>query len=251
MEIDDAVALVRETLAAAGDPERAVAQQAYMKSALPFHGVTNPHVKVLLRDLLPVLGSADRDVWERTVRGLWDGATHREERYVALALAQHRPAWQWQDARALTLYEYLIRTGAWWDLVDEIAGHLVGPILHQHRAAVTPVMDAWATSDDLWLRRVAIISQLKHRDRTDTGLLARAIDANAVDSHVGRNFFIRKAIGWALRAHARTDPQWVRAFLTDRGERLSPLSHREAAKHLPEPAQAWGSGSLIPSRSAT
>jgi 3-methyladenine DNA glycosylase AlkD len=92
---------------------------------------------------------------------------------------------------------------------------------------MTPLLRDWARSPDRWLRRSALIAQLGARERTDTALLTEVVEANAAD----REFFVRKAIGWALRDFARTDPDWVRRFLAD--HELSPLSRREAAKHLP------------------
>ena len=82
--------------------------------------------------------------------------------------------------------------------------------------------------EDRWLRRTSVIAQLLAKDRTDLDLLTTAIDVNLDD----QDFFLRKAIGWALRQYARTDPDWVRTFVADRGDRLSPLSRREALKHL-------------------
>lgn len=174
----------------------------------------------------------DRVVWEATVLELWDGATHREQWYAALALAQHRSARAWQDPAALPLYRHLVATGAWWDVVDEIVGRLVGPVLLSHRDETTPVMDAWAQEEDLWLRRVAILSQLKHRAESDTALLERVVTANLEGSRFGSEFFIRKAIGWALREHAKTDPTWVLALVERHRGRLSGLSVREATRHL-------------------
>lgn len=223
---------IRSSLAAAGDRERAAGQQAYMKSAMPFHGVTSPELKRIVNPLLRAHAPADRAIWEGTVRELWDGATHREERYAALALAQHRSARGWQDPDVLDLHRHLTVTGAWWDLVDETATRLVGAVLLAHREAVTPVMDAWAVSEDLWLRRVAILSQLKHKAQTDTGLLERCVVTNLEDSRFGQEFFIRKAIGWALREHAKTDPEWVLALVWTHDAGLSNLSRREATKHL-------------------
>ena len=223
----DLIALRRE-LAATGDPERAASQQRYMKSDLPYHGLAAPQLKALLRPHLAAYAPRDRAEWEADVRRVWDGATHREEWYVALALARHRAARPWQDVGALDLYRHLVVTGAWWDVVDEIASHLVGGVLAGHRAATTPVLRGWATDEDLWLRRTAVLSQLRHRADTDLDLLTHAIDCNAGD----RSFWLRKAIGWALREHARTDPDWVRRFVADRAETLSPLSQREALRHL-------------------
>jgi 3-methyladenine DNA glycosylase AlkD len=224
------VSAIRTALAAAGEPERATAQQAYMKSAMAFHGIGSPALKALLRPLLadPAHRMRSREEWEATVRELWDGATHREERYAALALTGHRTCRAWQDLQSLPLYEHLVTTGAWWDLVDPVASDRVGPILLRFPDEVAPVLRRWAVGDDLWLRRTAILSQLKARDRTDTALLRDCIEANLDDS----SFWIRKAIGWALRAHARTDPEWVRAEVERCGPRLSGLSRREALKHL-------------------
>lgn len=108
----------------------------------------------------------------------------------------------------------------------------MGPILAADRERVTPMIEAWSVADDLWLRRVAILSQLGAKGDTDTTLLADCVQHNLVGSPFGEEFFIRKAIGWALREHAKTDAAWVRSFLGEHHDRLSPLSRREAAKHL-------------------
>lgn len=201
-----------------------------MKSAMPFHGVTAPELRRIVAPPLRQHAPHDRPVWEATVRELWDGATHREQRYAALA--EHRSARTWQDPSVLTLYRHLVVTGAWWDLVDQIATRLVGRVLLTHRRSVTPVLEEWAVADDLWLRRTAILAQLGHRGQTDTALLERCIAANLTGSAFGDQFFVRKAIGWALRQHARTDPAWVLDLVDRYADRLSPLSRREAMKHL-------------------
>jgi 3-methyladenine DNA glycosylase AlkD len=219
---------IRAALAGAGDPERAVAQQAYMKSELPFHGIGAPDLKRLLRPLLAAYEPAGRGEHEATVRTLWDEVTHREEWYAAIALARHRSARPWLDPRALPLWRHLLVTGAWWDVVDEVAAHLVGATLARHRGQVAPVVRQWATGDDPWLRRAAVICQLALKDQTDLDLLRHAIDSNIDDT----SFWLRKAIGWALREHAKTDPEWVLAEVARLGERMSGLSRREATRHL-------------------
>ncbi len=225
---------MREALAGAGDPERAIAQQAYMKSAMPYRGITAPELRRTLRPVLRdrALLPATRDAWETAVRALWDGAAFREERYAAIALAGVRTARPWQDAESLGLYRHLVETGAWWDLVDPVATDRVGRVLLSHRDAATPVVRSWGLEGGLWLRRTALISQLKHREHTDTALLEEVLDANLEDSPHGHEFFVRKAVGWALRQHARTDPEWVRRFVSARGDRMAGLSRREALKHL-------------------
>ena len=225
---DEVVAAVRAALRAAADPAVAPGQQAYMKSSMPYHGVTAPRLKQVLRPILAAYRPADRHEWEADVRVLWDEATHREERYAATALARHRTARPWQDPAVLDLYRHLVVTGAWWDHVDEIASHLVGGVLGGHRDDVTPVMRAWAVDDDLWVRRTAVLCQVNHRADTDADLLRDVVESNVDD----RSFWLRKAIGWALREHAKTDPDWVRAEVDRLGDRLSGLSRREALRHL-------------------
>ena len=225
----DLVAAVTAALAEHADSERAVGQQRYMKSSMHFLGLTSPQLKALLGPLLrdPGLAMATRGQWEATIRALWDGATHREHWYAAIALARHGPYRAWVDSDAMPLWETLIRAGAWWDVVDDIATHLVRDTVLAHPTVEGLRLRDWAGSDSLWVRRAAIICQVGARERLDQSLLTDAIEPNIDD----RDFFSRKAIGWALRDHARTDPDWVRAFVTAHPA-LSGLSRREALKHL-------------------
>jgi 3-methyladenine DNA glycosylase AlkD len=222
------VADVRARLLAARDPAKAPAMQAYMKSALPYYGVASPQARGVFREVLAAHPLPDRERWQATVLALWDEAAHREEWYAALAVARDRRYAGYRDTEALPLYRHLLTTGAWWDVVDDAATHLVGPLLLDHPEVVGPVLRAWATDDDRWLRRTAVIAQVGAKDRTDLDLLSHAIEANLDD----RDVFLRKAVGWALRQHARTDPGWVRAFVAAHDDRISGLSRREALKHL-------------------
>lgn len=221
-------------LAEHADPARAATQQAYMKSAMPYWGLTTPVLRKAVRPVLddPGLRLTTRPEWEATVRTLWDDATHREERYAATALTGHRHYRGWQDPDTIPLYRHLITTGAWWDHVDVLAADRVGPILLRHKATESARMRQWAVADDLWLRRAAVLAQLTFKDATDPALLRDVIDANVEGTAYGSVFWVRKAIGWALRQYARTDPDWVRATVDGYGDRLSGLSRREALKHL-------------------
>jgi 3-methyladenine DNA glycosylase AlkD len=230
----DLVEAVRETLADHADPARAPGQQAYMKSEMPYRGLTTPVLRKALRPLLadPAYRLEDRDEWEATVRALWDGAGYREERYAALSLAGHRTYAAWaREVSVVPLYRHLVETGAWWDYVDEIASHRVGEVLRAHPESEAARMREWARDPDLWVRRTAILSQLSSKELTDRQLLVDVIEPNVAD----REFFIRKAIGWALREHAHVGAEaseWVRQVVAGFGERLSPLSRREALKNL-------------------
>ena len=222
------VTAVRAALSAAGDPARAVGQQAYMKSVLPYRGVRRPEVRRLCRPMFDAHPLPDRGGWESAVRTLWDGAGFREERYAATDLTGHRRYRAYQDVAALPLYEHMIVTGAWWDHVDEIASDRVGPLLRATPQQVGPLLRTWSVDGDVWRRRTAILAQLGSGAETDVGLLGDCIVANL--DHP--DFFVRKAIGWALRQYARTDPGWVRAFVAAHGERMSGLSRREATRRL-------------------
>jgi 3-methyladenine DNA glycosylase AlkD len=212
--------LIKAGLAAQADPSRAAGQQAYMKSAMPFYGVRAGDV----RKLTLTLGRAAKLSWEQIAavsRQLWDQAERREERYAAIeltALAKGR-------LELVDLYEYQVRDGAWWDFTDSIA-HRIADLHRSHPQETAELTRRWAGEDSLWVRRLAIIGQLGLKQATDKQLLAEVIAANLAD----QEFFIRKAIGWALRDLARTDPEWVRAQAASWP--LSPLSRREALKHL-------------------
>nr|WP_243850220.1 DNA alkylation repair protein [Modestobacter marinus] len=205
---------------AAADPARGRGMQAYLKTAEPCLGVRLPEVRRIVR---AAAEKAPPDV-ESAAGRLWREASAREERHAALALTGLPVARG--DLSLLPLYREMITTGAWWDLVDGVQPR-VRDLLLAHPAQLRPVLQGWARSPDRWLRRSAVIAQLGARERTDTALLAEVVEVNAADPEV----FVRKAIGWALREHTKTDPDWVRRFLAE--HELSPLSRREAARHLP------------------
>lgn len=212
---------IRAALRAAAQPANAAPMQAYMKSEMPYLGVKAPDRRAALKPVWRRLDSATR---RQTARALFLEATHREEWYATLDLLGRAPRMTLDDVPMLV---ELVQAGAWWDVVDDLAINRLGSVLRDHRQALTPTARGWIDHDHGWLRRTSVLVQLKHRDATDLELLTDAIDEN-LDSDW---FFLRKAIGWALRQHARTDPAWVRAFVEAR-PRMSGLSRREALKHL-------------------
>ena len=158
---------------------------------------------------------------------LWHDTRFREERYAAIALVRRRDYRAYRTLDAVPLYEQLIVTGAWWDFVDEVA-HLVGELLRAHRAKMSALMREWSRDENLWERRVSIICQVGSKSETDLTVLYDCIEANLGE----REFFIRKAIGWAMRDYAWTDPREIDRYVHANAGRLSPLSRREAAKNL-------------------
>lgn len=217
---------VRAALTAVADPAKAVPMQAYMRSAMPYLGVQTPKRRAAIRPVAARWQPASFGEWEQGVWAVFDGAGHREERYAALDLALLRRFAGYRDARAMPLLRRLAVAGAWWDLVDG-ASPIARDALTADPGAVAPLLRAWARDDDLWVRRVAVISQLLRKTGTDRTLLADVLEPNLARPE----FFLRKAVGWALRDFARADPDWVRAYVADHPG-LSPLSRREALKHL-------------------
>jgi 3-methyladenine DNA glycosylase AlkD len=219
---------LRRALRQVADPARAPAMQAYMKSAMPYHGVAATPLRAACQAVFAGVRFDSAAHWRDQVLELWRGARFREERYAALVLAADRRALPFQTPAAMRLYEELIVTGAWWDYVDGIASHRVGAILRAYPAPMRRRMLSWSRSRNLWKRRTAIICQLGFRGETDLSLLYACIEPS-LDS---REFFLRKAIGWALRQYARTDPQEIRRYAQRNRQRLSGLSFREATRHL-------------------
>ena len=221
------IAAIRKALRAEADPTRAAGAQAYMKSAMPFLGVPVPRVRAITRSLCKVHVLADFEVFCETVRVLFMSAKYREERYAALGIAGAPAYRRMQTAAVLPLYRTLIVEGAWWDLVDELSV-CVGEVLAREPHPTSKTLRAWAHDDNIWLRRTAIICQRKRKQDTDMQLLVDCIQPS-----LGENeFFLRKAIGWALRSVAWHDPNWTLRYVKQHAAELSPLSKREALKNL-------------------
>lgn len=227
-KVSEFLLLVRRELARVADARKAPMMQAYMKSAMPYHGVQTVLLRETCKELFANLDFSTRDVWQTTVLDLWRGATHREERYVSIALTGHKQAAAFQTPAAMPLYEEIIVTGAWWDYVDDVASHRVGPILHAYQAPMRKRMLAWSKSQNMWKRRTSIICQLGFKNHTDLDLLYACIEPS-LDS---KEFFLRKAIGWALRQYAWTDPVEVSRYVRRNENRLSELTKCEALKNI-------------------
>jgi len=219
---------LRAKLAEVADPARAPGMQAYMKSAMPYLGVSAVPLRKACRELFNGLSWHSAEAWQADVLAIWRCARFREERYAAVELTGVKAARAFQDRSALPMYEELIVTGAWWDHVDAVATLRLWPILEREGATMKRIMLAWSKDDDMWKRRSAILCQIKAKGRTDVGLLYSCIEP----SLSSKEFFLRKAIGWALRQYAWTDPGEVRRYVTRNAARLSGLSRREALKNI-------------------
>jgi 3-methyladenine DNA glycosylase AlkD len=227
------VTAVRRALAEAADPERAVGAQAYMKSVMPFRGVAAPAQRALYKTVFAAHTIADAATWRATALTLWREAAYREERYAAIELTGAKRYTAFQALDTVPMYDEMIVTGAWWDYVDAIASHRIGPLVAAFPARMKPLMRRWGRDDDMWRRRTAILCQITFKQRTDLDLLYACIEPNLADTE----FFIRKAIGWALRSYAWTDPREVARYVRLHERELSGLSRREAMKNISDPRQ--------------
>ena len=202
--------------------------RAYMKSAMPYHGVPTQLLREVCEAVFADLQFTTYSQWQALLLHLWRNARFREERYAALYLAGDRRAQPFQTLAAMPLYEEMVVTGAWWDFVDDIASHRVGPILKNYPAPMHRKMLAWSKSRNLWKRRTAIICQLGFKSETDLELVYACIEP----SLGSKEFFLQKAIGWALRQYAWTDAAEIRRYVRQNQDRLSALSRREALKYI-------------------
>lgn len=208
----------------ARDPDRAGPMAAYLRDQFPFLGIPRPTQQALTREVLAELGRPTEPDLVAVARACW-ARPEREYQYFACTwLRRHARGC---SADLMDTAWYLIVTKSWWDTVDALAAHLVGPLVARHPRLVSTT-DAWLTDADRWLVRAAILHQLTFKEATDAKRLFRYCGAQA--GHP--DFFVRKAIGWALREYAKTDPAAVRTFVNTHQSRLAGLSAREALKNL-------------------
>ncbi|EPD53853.1 DNA alkylation repair protein [Paenisporosarcina sp. FSL H8-0542] len=205
------------------DEQLASPMEAYMKHNFPFLGIKSPARNEALKNYfaeheIPEKQQLFKEVWE--IYQL----PEREYQYVAIALLSKKiKALTFED---LSFIEKLITEKSWWDSVDSIAPSIVGEIVKKDRPNGEKVMRLWSDSDNMWLNRSAILHQLKYKNETNENILEEII-LNHAESN---EFFIQKAIGWALREYAKTNPVFVQQFVEV--NELKPLSKREALKHF-------------------
>jgi 3-methyladenine DNA glycosylase AlkD len=197
----------------------------YMKTEMPFYGVQKSARTPILRHLIRGWPPTTRSEYTALVESVW-ALPHREEKYLALGVARKHD--RFVTVSSVPLYRRLIVAGAWWDFVDEVATQLTGKVLLRQRERMTPTILSWLGHRHLWVRRAAILSQIRHKEHTDEDLLFHCCTTRAHET----DFFVRKAIGWALRDYAWTAPDSVARFVAANADTLSGLSKREATKNL-------------------
>jgi 3-methyladenine DNA glycosylase AlkD len=234
------IAELRALFAAYADPARASPMRSYMKSALPFYGIAAPLRRRLMAQAVRLHPARSTAELGATMKSLWRGAGHREEWYAAMELARVGAAHKrLLSTELVPLYEEMIVHAAWWDVCDDISGTALAGLLKTEPATMKPLLRRWAQGDNLWLRRAAIVVQRRLREpHIDPALMYEAIEASLDDPRFKDEFFIRKAIGWALRERSYAAPREVREYCEAQAARLSPLARREALKALARKAAA-------------
>ena len=223
--IKEATGYVQSALTEQANPEKAAGMQAYMKTEMPFYGVQKPGRVPILKEVVKNFVPSTRADYERLVLALWR-LPHREEKYIAQGVAvKHR---RFMVPASLPLYRRFVVEGAWWDFVDEASTHMIRELVLDYPAKVWQKIDPWISHDNMWLRRSSIICQVGAKERTDADRLFSFCGQRAFE----KEFFIRKAIGWALREYAKTDGNAVAEFVTEHRDDLSGLTYREATKHI-------------------
>ncbi|TNY38247.1 DNA alkylation repair protein [Thermomonospora catenispora] len=224
MDVAEVMRRVEETFRAHADPDRAAPMAAYMRGRFPFLGIATPRRRALTRRVLAGLPSPAEAELCALARSCW-ALPEREFQYFACDVLIRCAAVP-SAGFAATLRE-LLTARSWWDTVDPLATRVVGA-LARREPAVAAVTDEWAAGPDPWLNRAALLHQLTYKEATDPERLFRHCRMCA-----GReDFFVRKAVGWALRRYAEVAPDAVRAFVAAEEDALSPLSVREALRNL-------------------
>lgn len=218
-------AALRSALASHADPEKARQMRAYMKQRFAFFGVPTPIRRSSVSPGIRSLGKTpDADWLVALADALW-AFDERECQYVAVDLLVKFA--EGLEPRHEPQLASLVRTKSWWDTVDLLAARVYGALC-RNAPELRARLDGYARHEDPWLRRVAILHQLHYGAGTDRARLAETLEANLGAG----DFFIRKAMGWALRQFARTDPEWVRGWVAAHSGQISGLTRREALKHL-------------------
>ncbi|MEC5148061.1 DNA alkylation repair protein [Chitinophaga sp. 212800010-3] len=215
--------LLAEVFTTAVNENNAMAMKAYLRDQFEHIGIKTPERRNMLKTVIARHGLPTVSDMPMLVKMLW-AMPEREYQYIAIDLMERfKKQWNPDD---IHLFEYMITHKSWWDSVDSVVSALAGPWFKKFPAAQPAITDRWISSDNFWLQRSAIIFQNAYKKDTDEKLLYRYIQRCASSNE----FFIRKAIGWALREYSKTNPESVRKFVMQTP--LASLSQREALRRI-------------------
>ncbi len=215
---------IQKIFAANGDKTIAKGAKAYLLNQFEFYGIKTPLRRTLSKEFYKSNPINDHTELTKLVKECI-AEPQRELHYFAIELlGHHKKLW---SIKTLPLIEWMITHKSWWDSVDSTNTHVISKFFLLHPEHIETYTHKWNQSSNKWLIRMSILFQLTYKTKTDTNLLSKYIE----NSQLHEDFFVRKAIGWALRAYANTNKKWVTQFVKDHPS-LSNLSKREALKHL-------------------
>lgn len=208
------------------NPAQAGPMKKYMRDQFEYLGIKSPQNAILMRDFIKEQGLPQLDQLDLVSSELWS-LPQREFQYAAMTLIGKLE--KQLEPEFITTIEYLITDKSWWDTVDLLASHAIGSQFKRFPKVKEKYLKKWRKSDNFWLRRTTLLFQLGYKKETDFDLLCEIVRENLGSDE----FFINKAIGWALRQYAHTNPVPVKKFVKATRE-LHPLSRREALKNIGE-----------------
>ncbi|MFA6915990.1 MAG: DNA alkylation repair protein [Parachlamydiales bacterium] len=215
---------IQDSFKKAADAQVAQGQRAYMKDQFPYLGIKTTLRRELQKEAFALQSFESEEELLDNVSALWE-LEEREYQYAAIELLEKGR--KLLTSKTLPFIEKFVRDKSWWDTVDFLAAHVTGNIIMKHPVLLN-TMDLWVVGDSFWIRRTALLSQLKWKDKTDEERLFRYCTLTMHE----KEFFIRKAIGWVLREYSKTNPDSVRQFIEANKTKLSGLSYREASKYV-------------------
>lgn len=214
---------IKKNYAANADASIAKGAKAYLLHQFEFYGIKTPLRRQICKAFYKANPIKDHDELSTLIKACF-GEPQRELHYFAIELlGYHQKLW---SKKTIPLVEWMITHNSWWDSVDATNSAVISKYFLQFPEAIEPVTSKWNQSSNKWLQRMSILFQLLYKEKTNTTLLTQYIEHTMLEE----DFFIRKAIGWALRSYANTDAKWVVQFVKAHPQ-LSNLSKREALKH--------------------
>ena len=214
---------IKKIYAANGDATNAKGAKAYLLNQFEFYGIKTPLRREICKAFYKANPIKDQNELSTLIKECF-AEPQRELHYFAIELlGHHKKMW---SKKTLPLIEWMIIHKSWWDSVDSTNSNVIGKFFLTYPELIEEYTYKWNRSSNKWLQRMSILFQLMYKEKTNTTLLADYIEYCQSEE----DFFIRKAIGWALRSYAKTNAKWVIHFIKAHPQ-LSNLSKREALKH--------------------
>jgi 3-methyladenine DNA glycosylase AlkD len=215
---------IKKEFAACANAAKAAGAKAYLLHQFEFYGIQTPERRKICKNFYKNNSVTSHATLVTIIKEAF-AAPERELHYFAIELlAYHHKLW---TPKTITIIEWMLTHKSWWDSVDSTNSNVIGKYFIQFPSLLESTTNKWNQSNNFWLQRMSILFQLQYKEKTNTALLEKYI-VNCLGSN---EFFINKAIGWALRAYAYTHKKWVIRFVKDHPQ-LSNLSKREALKHM-------------------